>query len=627
MDFQDFASGGKSNRKLPSNTPRAWWKLKGTDQADSISATLNALLHWQSSRINQSVISARLYGNMALLGVSGISYSQVGTQQHGLKERITYNVVQSVIDTLTSKMAKNKPKPYFLTSGGDYKAQRKAKKLNQFVEGVFYENDAYALGIDAFRDACVWGDGVIHVFEKNGRVALERVPITELYVDEIEAFDGCPRQLHRVKQADRDVLKDLFPEHKKDLNNANAAYQNQTGKFPNVADQVTIRESWHLPSGEDAKDGKHVISIDGAILFTEDWEHDYFPFARFSWCKKMWGYWAQGLCEQIQHIQMEINKLLWLVQRSFHMAGTFKVFLENGSKVVKEHLNNDIGVIINYTGQAPVFYVPQIVPKEIFEHLLTLKQNAYEQAGVSMLNATSEKPAGINSGKALREYEDINTDRFQTVGQAYQDFYLDIAKLAIGVIKDIAEEEGDYEQQVPSKKFIKTINWKEIDLDEDAFIMQCYPVSSLPNDPAGRLQTIQEYIQAGYLSPREGRRLLDFPDLDQVESLANAEEEYLNEIFDNMIDDGIYTPPEPFDNLQLCMELAMLQYAQGKQQCMDEEKLELLRKFMGQVQMLQTLANPPQPAPMMAPGAGASPPQAQPMQPPQSNLLPFKGAQ
>ena len=47
---------------------------------------------------------------------------------------------------LLLKMAKNRPKPLFLTSGGDYKLIRKAKKLTKFCDGIFYENEAYKLG-------------------------------------------------------------------------------------------------------------------------------------------------------------------------------------------------------------------------------------------------------------------------------------------------------------------------------------------------------------------------------------------------------------------------------------------------------------------------------------------------
>jgi hypothetical protein len=562
-------------------------------------------------------MSARLYGNLSLMGLNGLTYSKIASVQSAVKDRISYNVVQSVIDTITAKIAKNKPKPYFLTSGGDYQTQRKAKKLNKFIEGIFHENKMYDLGTMTFRDGAVWGDGIVHVFDKAGRVTVERVHPTEIWVDDIEGFYGEPRQLHRTKNVDRQVLLAAFPKYRKEIETANAVRADDTGSYPNIADMITIRESWHLPSKEEGKDGRHMITIQTAVLLDEPWTKPFFPFARFQWCQRLYGYWGQGLAEQIQNLQLEINKLLWVIQRSFHLAGTFKVFLENGSKIVKEHLSNDIGAIVNYTGTPPQYVTPQIVPPEIFQHLMTLKSAAFEQAGISQLSAASLKPAGLNSGKALREYNDIESDRFMTIGQAYEQFYIDVARLAVSVVKDIVEEQGNYEVSVPGKKFLDTVDWKAIDLEDDQYVMQCYPVSSLPQDPAGRLQTVTEYIQAGFLSPRQGKRLLDFPDLEKVEGLANAEEDYVARILDGIVDEGEYRAPEPFDDLQLCREMALEYYAQGKCNGLEEARLELLRRFIDQVDTLLAAAV----APMAEAAAAGQVPQASPQPPPQSELV------
>lgn len=551
------------------------------------------------------------------MGINGVSYGKNQSVGSAVKDRLTYNVCQSVVDTITSKISKNKPKPMFLTSGGDYKMQRKAKKLEKFIDGVFYENKAHALGPIIFRDGCVSGDGIVHVFAKDGRVKYERVIASELYVDWVDGFYNEPRQIHRVKNIDRNVLLDAFPNHKTLIGNANSASAELIGVVQNVSDQVTVIESWHLPSGIDAGDGLHTINITEGNLFEEKWDKPYFPFAKFSWCKRMYGYWSQGLVEQSQNIQLEINKILWVIQRSFHLAGSFKVFIENGSKVVKEHINNDIGVVVSYTGVKPEYVVPQIVPIEMYTQLQNLKDAAYEQAGISQLSASSQKPAGLDSGKALREYNNIESDRFMTVGQAYEAFFLDLARLSVDCAKEIYESDKTFKVKVPGTKFIKTIDWKEVDLEDDEYVLKMFPVSSLPSEPAGRLATIQEYIQAGFINPRTGRKLLDFPDLEQVEDLANSAEDYLNEILEKIIDDGLFTPPEPYDDLGLARELALQYYAQGKCNGLEEEKLDMLRDFMDQLDVLEAQA-----AKSLTPQSPAMEPQAAPEPTPQSPLIP-----
>lgn len=630
MKNVDFRSFNNPNSATQNPFATRWWAAPKDERAQGVCAVVKAIAEFDTQRQTQYQASSRLYGNASLMGLNGLSHSKVQALNTAIKDRLTYNVCQSVTDTITAKMAKNKPKPMFLTSGGNYKIQRKAKKLDKFVEGVFYENSAHHLGPLIFRDACVSGDGIVHVFAKDSRVKFERVMASELYVDWVDGFYGEPRQIHRVKNIDRAQLLDAFPGKAELIRNANGAQEQLTGKAQNVADMVSVVESWHLKSGEDAKDGVHSINIAEGNLFDEDWKKPYFPFAVLPWSKRLCGFWGQGLVEQIQNIQLEINKILWVIQRSFHLAGSFKVFLEAGSKIVKEHINNDIGAIVSYSGTMPTYAVPQIVANEMYQHLQTLKNSAYEQAGVSQLSAVAQKPAGLNSGKALREYNDIESDRFQTIGQCYEKFFLDLSRLTVDTAKDIFKDDKKLSVKVPGAKFIETIDWKCVDLEDDEYVMKMYPVSSFAKEPAARFQEIQEYAQSGYITPRTAKKLMDFPDLEMVDELANSQEDYLNEILEKMIDceiedgkvpDDAFTPPEPYDDLGLARELALQYYSQGKTNGLEEQKLDLLRQFMDQLDVLeQKTAQAMTPPPGAAPPGGS--PQAVPEAAPVSPMLP-----
>lgn len=612
MDFTDFHKDGEKPKNVitPNHNVR-WWAQKDLDAAESVTTVINLISQNQTSQITQMALSARLYGNVSLMGSAhlGAARSAIPTSSFPT-QRVSYNVVQSSIDAVTSKMAKNRPKPLFLTSGGDYRMRNKAEKLNMFVDGIFYSNDAYKLGTEIFRDASVFGTGVIHAFNRFGKVRFERVLRSELFVDEQEAYNSEPRQIHRVKNVDRQMLVEMFPDFTDEINKANAA--KFAGSTHYIADQVTVRESWHLKSSPDAKDGKHLFTIENATLLNEEYDQDFFPFAFFHWSKGLFGFWGTSAAQSIQAIQLEINKILWLIQRSMHLAGTFKIWMSNGSKIVKEHLNNEIGSIIQGETK-PEYLVAPIVQPEYYQHLRTLKDAAFEQVGISQLTAASQKPAGLDSGKALREYNNIESDRFMTTGQAFERLFLDLSKLAISVARDIYKEDKTYSTLFPDKNFIRTIKWSEVALEDEDFVIKAFPISSLPNDPSGRMQTVQEFAQAGWISPRGARRLMDFPDLDQAEGLANASENYLHKILEQIIEDGEYTPPEPFDDLTLARELALEYYQDGKLNNLEEEKLELLRRFINQVQIMTT--PPPPPA---TPDAT----QAVPLPPPTSDLLP-----
>lgn len=602
FDHRDFSVDGKAPKGRPfdekSNT--RWWLLDEPQAiADAVTATMILLREAQDYRILRLTAYARLYGNMPIMGSAGLTDSRVTTAFPWTRSAITYNALQSAVDTVTAKIAKNKPRPLFVTNGAEFHTWRKAKRLNRFMDGVFYENEMPALATLAFRDSAIWGDGIVHVYFRDGRVRYERVLPQEIWVDEQEALVGKPRSMHRIMAVDRRVLTEMFPDHADEIQRAAPATLPGPGR-PSISDLVDVRESWHIPSSEDANDGRHVITIAGACLTDmEEWNHPWFPFTRMRWSPRQVGFWSQSLAEQVQSLQLEMNKLMWIVQRSFHLAGTFKVLLEMGSKIVKEHLNNDVGAMIEYQGKPPEYITTPVAAVEYFEQISNIKNMIYEQAGVSQLSASGLKPAGLDSGEAQRVYNNIESERFMTIGQEFERFHVETGRMSIDIMRDGLGRAKSYKVRTPGGKFLREIDWRDIDLARDQYEMQCFPVSSLPNEPAGRIAQINDWVQAGWLDPDEARRLQGVPDLEQVESLQEAQEDVILQALDRMVDEGIPSYPEPFDNLPLALKLALRYYARGKTMDLEEERLELLRQYITNVQALvkeQAAAMAPPPA-------------------------------
>jgi hypothetical protein len=257
----------------------------------------------------------------------------------------------------------------------------------------------------------------------------------------------------------------------------------------------------------------------------------------------------------------------------------------------------------------------------MYAQLQRLIGYGYQQEGVSEMAASSEKPAGLNSGEAIRSFDDISTDRMATLSRKYDDFFIHLAYAIMSQAIDIAKEQGAYQTVFPNKDGTKEIDLPDIKLLQNPFVIQCFNESSLPRDPAGRKQTVIEYMQAGMLSVKEGRRLLDFPDLSQSEKLANAAEERIFQILDKIIEDGEFTPADPFIDIQLATELTTEYINLYSMSKLEEDRMQMLRDFFTQVQAIKQVAMTPPP---MAPGApGSTPmPQANPEAPPTSPMLP-----
>lgn len=621
-----------------------WWKhgMDGPEEsmAGEISSTIKFMEDHQNGRINRLTMSTRLYGHNAAFNLIGASFSRASggnTSPNNL--RIGFNLCASIIDTITAQVAKNKVVPTFITSGGVWGMQRKAEQLSKFVEGIFYENGAHEKITYQARDAGVWGDGIIHVYRgDNDRVEYERVMPHELSVDLVEsAVTSKPKQFHRIKVADRGVAAEMWggDEHalKAIVDSAPANYQTIGGQGT-AADLITLVESWHLRSGPNATDGLHVISLpdSGKVLFREPYEKDYYPFVILPYTKDLIGFWGQGVCERVQSLQGELNRLMILDQKSRWMQASFKILVENTSKVVSQHLNNEVGAIIRYTGTPPQYITPPAIDNSNAQKIESLKQDGYQQEGVSQLNASNLKPSGLNSGAALRTFDTIAEDRQLFFGQRVESAALELARQSIEVVKDIHKEKGHYEVRFPNTNFVESIDWKDINLSLDEYWLKAFPTSELPEEPAAKLQTVQEYAQAGFISPRAARRLLSMPDVEMADKLANAAEELICKSIEEIIYDGHMVRPDSEWDLQLAKSLALQYMNYAKLNDCPPANLRKLRKFMSYIddetgiiaQGQQDAAMAQQLQAMQQ--QAATTPIAKPAQPPVSDMQPFKAA-
>lgn len=588
-----------------------WWKAQSKrDMAAQILSTVEYLKTNQQYRHRQSAIYARLYGNMPIFNFAGSSLNRMSPASNLPIDRPTMNVIQSCIDTLVSRVTQAKPRPMFLTDDADYKERSLAEQLNQFSDGELYQVGMYELAPIMLRDASVWGTGCLKIFETpDHRVGMERVLQSDLYVDPNDAFYGDPRQMFQLKLVDKALLQEFFPEARSDIAKAEQGYpDNSADAVKTIADQIIIAEAWRLPSGKDSGDGRHAIVCTSGVILDEEYTKEDFPFVFMHYSPRLTGFWGQSLAEQLMGTQVEINKLLSTISKSINLVGVPRVFVDESSKVVKSHINNDIGSIVTYRGIKPSYEVAPCVPQELYAQLERLIQFAYQQSGISALAASSQKPAGLNSGEAIKSYDDLQTDRFAALERRYHDLFIDATYQIIDKARDIAEEQGSYQTVYPGKDGAYQIDLPQVKLLDNPFVIQCYDTSFLPRDPAGRKDAIVNLMQAGIYTQKEGRRLLDMPDLKKDELLANAAEERIFKILDEIIETGKYTPPDPFMDLDLAIEKTNQYYNLYLARGLEESKAQKLRDFFTQLMALKSQAMPQPMAPDPSQPQGVAPP-------------------
>jgi hypothetical protein len=548
----------------------------------------------QAFRSTNNLRFARLYSNLDLLGLKAGQYARVTDPKAYQKSRVTYNVIKSCTDAATAKIAQNKPRPVYLTENGSFNEQLRAKRMNQFILGMFEQigtgtgedRTMYGLGRQCFRDGCVFGTGVINFFDQDNEVKAERNLCEEVIVDETEGMYRKPRQLHRSRFMSREVLLDLYPKQAQKILEL-PGVDESVSTFETTADMVEVLESWHLPSGPNANDGRHLISTRNCDLMPiEDYEDDFFPFLFMRWNHRLLGFYGMGLAEELLGIQLEINKLLRNIQIAQHLMATPQIWLEYQAKTVKKKINNAMGGIKYYTGRPPIFMTPQAMNAEIYQHLERLYQRAFELTGISLLTATSKKPAGLNSAVALREYKDTETERFAVQENMYEDWFVEAAEMIRKRCRKLVKAGKDPVVSYRDGTSMKIIRFSDVDVDDSKLVVAPRPSQLLPKEPAGKLAYVQELIEAGIYDKDEAVELLDFPDTQKMNNVKLSHRRVVIKIVETMVEENKYIVPEPYINLDFAREYAQAQYAAGKIDEMPEDRLELLRRFMSDVDEL-----------------------------------------
>lgn len=592
-----------------------WWTVE-ENVHEHLFPLVQSIEQRQGAIRTQNLRHARLYSNLEIYGLQMGLFSRANTQAV-VNNRVTFNVVKSCIDTAASKIAKMRPRPMFLTIGGDEGLQRQAKNLTLFMDGAFEAGKVYASMQRGFVDAGVFGTGATKFYKEGRKVMTERVLIDEIIVDETEAMYGEPLTLYQTKFINRDTLCEMFPAFKTQIMDA-AVGVTADWVTDKTFDRIRVVEAWKRPSYVGAKDGRHCIVISNATLENKKYTKDYFPFVFQRWNYKLTGFFGCGLAEELVGNQLEINKLLRTVQLAMHYCAVPRVFVDVTSNINTAHINNDVGGIVKFQGNPPIFNTSPVMPAEVYAHIENLVKKAYEISGISLLSAQSKKPSGLDSGAALREYQDIESERFQLVGQRYEDAHMEASKIIFDMYKDMGG--NDIEMTAEDGKYVRKIKWDEVDLDLNQCVLRVFPTSILPTQPAGKLQKVQELMQAGLLDRETGLKLLDFPDLEGSMTIRLAAVKNAEAVVAKILEDGEAVQPEPYMNLDYAKAYAQNAYLDAQIRNVSEDKLELLRQFITNCDSLKHQATPQPQSPVPGAEAGGAP-MAQPMAPPVSDLV------
>jgi hypothetical protein len=570
--------------------PPEWWVKSGQDSTHSkLFANYDQLRARQSFTRDLDYRNLRLYGQHKLLGMR-----LSGPQEPQEMPRLSINLIQQCVDTAQARVAKNKPKPRFLTENGNYTLQRRGEKLSKFLQGIYYECNGYPLGQYAFAMGGVFGTGAVKIFREGSKIKIERAFTPEITVDEDEAMYGDCKTLYQTKFLNKYVVADMFPKYKKAILSCPSAV-NEEDDFllsPVDSDLIKVIEGWKI-SGN-GKQGHHAICIKDCTLFEEVWAKKRVPFEFYRFRPRLLGFWGQGIGEINAGVQLELNKTLRTIQLAMHLGCVPKVFVDATSKVVKAHINNEVGGIITFSGQKPTYEQLMSVPPELFQQVKNLYQAGFQQVGLSELSATGQKPAELESGKALREYNDIENERFSIIAQDYEQFHLSIWQHILELCEEIAQEDKKFSVVALDQYGLETIIFKDIQLEKNKYVLQVFPTNLLSSTPSGKLADVSTLMDKGLLSKEDAYELLDFPDTQRFFKRKNSKMLNIYRIVEEIVDKGKYIPPTPMQDLQFGITTMQEEYLYYSNEGLESDKLELFTRWINDAgALLASVMTPP----------------------------------
>ena len=477
---------------------------------------------------------------------------------------IQENVIASCIETLCSKIASQKVRPFFNTVNGTFKEMQIARQAQTYFDQIYDEKDVNKTITNAFKSACIFDKGVIKITKDE---ISTRLP-WNVYVDPKEASYGkityCAEKLPKTPG------RLLYTKY---------------GIKENFNLDYTVYEYYDII--------EHIKAIyieELNKVITEKWEPEVIPYLFMYYSDPIKGNTSQSVVDQLYGIQMQIDDLLSVIKDSIQMNPGMTLLVPRSSNIKTNMLSNRTGQIIQYDpipGQtaSPITYATNDIISPQFVQLLDkLKNDAYEIVGISQLSATSQKPEGLNSGVALATMEDIESDRFETQLNSVIKMYIDVAKACMNIFPPD-------EDILPKSTNRANIKWSDIIEARDNLKIQFSAANSLSKDPSEKLKQLIALAEAGVVPQSHIATLMELPDLQSGYNIANnafnAVYTFIDEVIKNGVPDFIpeYLPTDKGGLLETEIVNTILSLAVKPAENANE--IEILKQLFAKLQEVQ----------------------------------------
>ncbi len=516
---------------LPSTTP--WWEIDNDETTGEVrvaSAVIDTVQDIE--RRQQSIFAGNRRHAKVYAGYlpSGLSWGASPTSSERIPFEATKGLVRSVCDTAHAMIVRTRPRAAIVTDGADWDVAQQADQMEQFCTGAYAISNIYKVAPRAFHDSTVFGTGAWKYIERGTgddyRVEVERVLPDDLIVDEEECREHLdPSNVyHRVSvRTDAVVARYAKGDRDLEIKIRAAGATNWPNRYVSK-DRVVLVMAYHIDPDDPSKN-RRVIAVSGCTLVNEAWPFPWHPFTFLWWTLPITGFYGDGIAYRQFGRQQRITYLYRWIHRCQELFATPTAWVDPAGGPPISHLSNEIGRVV-MTRRPPSFQTPNAVPPEIYRWLDELEHGGYEDEGINQMSSHGQLPPGVESAPAQRELVFKEGQRFAPVSQRWEDAVgVEPAEKMLAMYRrHMMKTEAKVSVKWADRRFLYTIDWP--DLPEDKFVIRPEAASLDSLSPAARIQGSLELAQTGWISPQEGRELIDHPDLRKADELDNAPRTY-----------------------------------------------------------------------------------------------------
>ena len=485
------------------------------------------------------------------------------------------NVIKSCIDTLTSKIAQSKVRPFFNCINGTFKDINVCKNAQQYFDQYFDIEEVNKKVSMAFRDACIFDHGVIYVDSETKSIT-KALP-WQVFVRPAELTYN---NVTRAYYCQNDYPVSMLPEK----------YRNKVLKAN--PDQEYVTYGIYYDTVDQCK-AVYISELD--FVEIEKYEGNRVPFIFLWYNNPIHGGSSVSVVDMLYGIQKEVNTLMSKVKDASQLSPALTFFLPDDATIKSTQLNNRVGNVITYkatsdmSGSPVTVATPNFIDSQYIELINNLKETAYEMVGISQLSAQSKKPSGLNSGIALQTVEDVESERFEEQLNQVIRCYVEIAKTCLRVFPK-------EETILPDTPNRLDVRWKDIVDEEKKMQIQFSAADSLSKDPSTKLQQLQQLAQVGVIPQERIAQFMELPDLEGGYSLSNNAINAVLSVIRDCIESDNYDVPDYIPIPMLKTEIINTQLSlRAANFIKNQEDIEKLNQLYNVVVQMEQQMNQPTP--------------------------------